>query len=456
VETEPNTTRITPELYQLYLSCLAIETRQLEQMLAELQEHAKARLQCQEALEELRQGLQIQPLPGLDSEQLQNLNLPQGLDPVLQALEHTLKQQSVTAWIENSYHQLQHLLPRLWDPGEHQIHRLQTLRARIELHAELYGNPRLQSTIRQLVKQPITAQLHQLITDIQAELPEMADLRQHDPLTGLPGLAHLVDAFGLIQLMARHHHSPFSLAIIELTGFEQQQAERGHYLARLWIRSFTHQLTAAMPASAQMALWAPYRLLLLLPNLSLAETVLHLEAFRRKLSAQSAWESFNAGVTLVAPGQSFEAALLVAWEQLCKSDSGPAIRCDRQALVNASQRHILVVDDDPLVAEMLAYLLTHEGHRVSALADGTSVLDLLARESVALIILDIRMPGMTGFEVLEQIRSHGCYDELPIVMLTSIKDEKEIARGFELGANDFLYKPFSPNELLVRLQRFLR
>ena len=66
------------------------------------------------------------------------------------------------------------------------------------------------------------------------------------------------------------------------------------------------------------------------------------------------------------------------------------------------------------------------------------------------------MPGMDGFEVLEMIRKQREFDALPIVMLTSLKGEEHIARGFDLGANDYLYKPFSPSELVIRIRRFLK
>ena len=112
--------------------------------------------------------------------------------------------------------------------------------------------------------------------------------------------------------------------------------------------------------------------------------------------------------------------------------------------------------DDVIIQEMLRFIFSREGYEITQLMDGSQVLKTLEEKPVSLVVLDLKMPGMDGFEVLEKIRSQRQYDELPIVILSSMKGENDLERGFELGADDFIQKPFSPTELVIRVKRFLR
>ena len=116
---------------------------------------------------------------------------------------------------------------------------------------------------------------------------------------------------------------------------------------------------------------------------------------------------------------------------------------------------VLLIEDEA-VQSPIRRRLQQAGYRVRAATDGIKGLLQTRSALPRLMIVDVNLPGLSGFEILGQVRAQPRYDQLPIVMLSSMKQEKDIARGFELGANDFLYKPFSPNELLLRLQRYLR
>ncbi|HEY9839060.1 MAG TPA: hypothetical protein V6D23_01295, partial [Candidatus Obscuribacterales bacterium] len=271
-----------PDLYALYLSCLALDAGQLRQMVTDLQDSASARREALELLQELKQKLEQQPLPGLAPKSLDGISLPEGLDPLLRALAQSLSQPHAPKWAQTDYQRLQQLLPRLWNPGEHQASRLQSLKARLEHHAELFGNLPLQTVCRQLTDLPPPSWPDALLRELDSSLAQATDLQamhQRDYLTGLPGLVRLVDAFALIQHLARHHHSPLCLAIVELASFSHQETIQGPSMARLWVRSFTQQLQQVLPETVQLARWLPHRLLLLFPNLSLAGSVLLLESF---------------------------------------------------------------------------------------------------------------------------------------------------------------------------------
>ncbi|HUF27973.1 MAG TPA: response regulator [Gemmatimonadaceae bacterium] len=122
----------------------------------------------------------------------------------------------------------------------------------------------------------------------------------------------------------------------------------------------------------------------------------------------------------------------------------------------ASAERILVVDDEPDIVALVAYHLAKAGYRVSTAASGSDALHLARQERPALIVLDLMLPGMSGYEVLEQLRDSEATRDLAVLMLTARKDEQDRIRGLSLGADDYLTKPFSPQELVLRIGAILR
>ncbi|MFD7742121.1 response regulator transcription factor [Streptomyces sp. MJM8645] len=118
--------------------------------------------------------------------------------------------------------------------------------------------------------------------------------------------------------------------------------------------------------------------------------------------------------------------------------------------------HILVIDDDPTVAEVVAGYLTRAGHHVDRAADGALGLDLAERTRPDLLVLDLMLPGLDGLEVLRRLRASAGGAALPVVLLTAKGDEADRILGLELGADDYVTKPFSPRELVLRVQSVLR
>lgn len=119
-------------------------------------------------------------------------------------------------------------------------------------------------------------------------------------------------------------------------------------------------------------------------------------------------------------------------------------------------RAILIADDDPLIASIVRHRLQKEGHRVGHAADGAAALESLTATPPDLLILDIKMPALDGFGVLRQVREDPTLKKLPVIILTALGEETDVVRGFSLGADDYLVKPFSPTELAVRVDRLLR
>jgi two-component system phosphate regulon response regulator PhoB len=117
---------------------------------------------------------------------------------------------------------------------------------------------------------------------------------------------------------------------------------------------------------------------------------------------------------------------------------------------------ILVVDDEADIVALVAYHLAKAGFHVATASDGVEAIDQVRREAPALVVLDLMLPGMSGFDVLESIRSEPGTRALPVLMLTARKEEPDKLRGLSLGADDYLTKPFSPAELVLRVKAILR
>jgi two-component system alkaline phosphatase synthesis response regulator PhoP len=115
---------------------------------------------------------------------------------------------------------------------------------------------------------------------------------------------------------------------------------------------------------------------------------------------------------------------------------------------------ILIVDDEPEIVRGLEDNLRFEGYQTSTAADGREALTVAAREAPDLILLDIMMPGLSGWDVCRELRSQGI--DVPIIMLTARGEEGDRVRGLELGADDYITKPFSLRELLARVRAVLR
>lgn len=118
--------------------------------------------------------------------------------------------------------------------------------------------------------------------------------------------------------------------------------------------------------------------------------------------------------------------------------------------------HILIVDDDAKIRQMLTRYLTGEGIRVSAAANGAAMRDCLARVKVDLVLLDVVLPGEDGLQLAREIRSHSSSPRLGIIMLTGRSDMVDMVVGLEVGADDYIAKPFHLREVLARIRSVLR
>lgn len=119
-----------------------------------------------------------------------------------------------------------------------------------------------------------------------------------------------------------------------------------------------------------------------------------------------------------------------------------------------SKANVLVVDDEPGVREMLTDALHLQGYQVTAVADGFEALKQLRENEFQLVVSDINMPKVDGYELLERMRNVG--DATPVILLTARGEKADLARGFRTGADDYVTKPFGLEELALRIEAVLR
>jgi two-component system OmpR family response regulator len=122
-------------------------------------------------------------------------------------------------------------------------------------------------------------------------------------------------------------------------------------------------------------------------------------------------------------------------------------------LQTARTPHILIVDDDQQIRAGLARFLTTQGLRASQAKDGSDLFKIVGANQIDLIVLDVMLPGEDGFALCRKLRAS---NDVPVVLLTAVSGETDRILGLELGADDYICKPFQPRELLARIRAILR
>jgi two-component system response regulator VicR len=115
--------------------------------------------------------------------------------------------------------------------------------------------------------------------------------------------------------------------------------------------------------------------------------------------------------------------------------------------------HILIAEDDELILRTIEYKLVKEGHDVILTRNGKDAIEKIKETDIDLVITDIMMPFASGIEILAAIKSIG--KKIPVIILSSMGQEEVVVEAFDLGASDFMVKPFSPNELTLRIKRLV-
>lgn len=118
-------------------------------------------------------------------------------------------------------------------------------------------------------------------------------------------------------------------------------------------------------------------------------------------------------------------------------------------------KKIVLAEDEPRLARLVEFKLKKEGYQVICKGNGEEALEAIKAEKPDLILLDVMMPVMDGYEVLRRVKEDESLKNIPVVMLTARTQERDVVKGIDLGADDYITKPFHPAELLARVKRIL-
>lgn len=295
---------------------------------------------------------------------------------------------------------------------------------------------------------------------------ETARILRRDALTGLLNRAAFRDVFSHTAELAVRAEKPLALAIIDLDHFKAINDTCGHAAGDDVLRRITAVLNQSLRKSDILARWGGEEFVAAFPNTNCAGAINALEKAlavmreERFISAEGKQfqVAFSAGVVEVAKDAPVDAAIADAdrFLYLAKAAGRNRVFCVANHEPLAKKR-VLLAEDDAIIAKIIRHHMEREGFELSHFTDGAAAFSAATKDaSISLVILDAKMPGMDGFELLEKLRKMPSFRTIPIVMLTSMGEEKDVVRGFELGANDYMVKPFSPAELLARVRRLIK
>lgn len=305
---------------------------------------------------------------------------------------------------------------------------------------------------------------HLLVAAISAHLAHAAERRREgriDGLTMLPNRTAFLDALERAVPLARRNQQPIAVGMIDLDHFKSVNDTYGHAVGDDVLRDVARAITDALRTSDMVARWGGEEICVLFPDTVGIGAV---RALNKALSAVRLLEfgpqgqrfgvTFSAGLTtdVAAPREMLEEADRLLY--VAKS-------CGRNRVMSALDEadpprpRALLVEDDAAVADVVTRILDRAGYEVTYFPDGGGVLEAARSQHFTIAIIDVHLPVMSGFDVVTGIRAMPSAAKLPVLFLTGSDDESDVVHGFEVGANDYLVKPFHAGELIARISRLL-
>ncbi|HKP94660.1 MAG TPA: diguanylate cyclase [Fibrobacteria bacterium] len=309
----------------------------------------------------------------------------------------------------------------------------------------------------EILKAAVSARLHRSIE-------HRREARQ-DALTGLPNRASFCEGFQRIATLAARKQEPVSLALLDFDLLKRINDHLGHVAGDAALRHAARAFADALRRSDFLARWGGDEFSLLLPNTNLQGARSVLEKLFSALAAapfrtqdgRPVPLSFSAGLISVPPECAVEKAMAEADRFLYLAKANGRARMVSEAdPAGAPAQKILLAEEDDQVASMVMSSLGREGFEVLHCRDGESALRAALSTPCALWILDLKQEASPGRSLLTDLRSGWRGSRVPVLMITSLGADQALARGFRLGADDYLVAPFSPYELMTRVHNLLR
>lgn len=288
---------------------------------------------------------------------------------------------------------------------------------------------------------------------------------ERDLTTGLPNRAGFFKLFRRAELLLPGAQRVMTTAVLEVDALSVIRATQGDAAVEDILAWTAKTIERALQPLGVLARWEGDRLSALFPSVNTETALATLERALGGLSAdryplpQGATTkiTFSAGLAEAPEGVSLEEAMSRASQALAEARAQGA---GRLAIYRKGtgrlQKTVMVVDDDDLLITLIKHRLEREGFHVVPFLNGPAAYAAAPAVNPDLVILDVKMPEMDGFELLERLRTITAFKKTPILMLTSMGGETDVVRGLSLGADDYILKPFSPVELLARVHRHLK
>jgi two-component system, cell cycle response regulator len=294
-----------------------------------------------------------------------------------------------------------------------------------------------------------------------------AEVGRKDPLTGIGNRTLLQEAWAAAAAIRRRTRQSAAVTIADLDHFKRVNDTYGHPMGDEVLRTFARVMGERLRETDTLGRWGGEEFVAILPMTDLKGAVnlmnSLLDAFREIRFEPAGHDpfvmTFSAGVVDADPRKSLEEVVAEADHFLYEAKESGRARVVSSAdrfSPRARLRRVLITDDDKVMGEMMRERLKQEGFETELATDGESALTRLGAEDFALLLLDIQLPGMDGLDVLRRIRHDAANARLPVILVSGLDSEADVVRGFELGANDYLTKPFTPGELVARVRNLLR
>ncbi len=284
-----------------------------------------------------------------------------------------------------------------------------------------------------------------------------------DPLTGLLNRAGVSIAFERAQALAHRAGYPLSLALVDLDGLKRINDTHGHAVGDKVLRRLAEILTGSLRRSDRVARWGGDEFVVLFSDGNPSGAIRALEKALDIVGEESFGvghplrASFSAGITGVGKGARLEEVVAKADELLygAKAAGGRRILTTRRR-TQVQKKQVLLADADARTAYLVEKQLAEADLEVVWRTDGRAALETALENRVDLAILDAAAPGLGGLEILERLRQTAAHIDTPVIVLTAEDSEEQVLRAFDLGADDYVVKPFSERELRARACRLLK
>lgn len=290
---------------------------------------------------------------------------------------------------------------------------------------------------------------------------------REDLLTGLPNRAAFREAFERTVAQCRKNQRPMALAMLDLDHFDAVGSTYGEALADDLLRRMGHFLYGELRHMDVIARWGSDEFVVAFASQTAERSALALRRIQETLRLQDGLAlqdgrrvhiAFSAGMVEIGATEDLDSALARADQllYLAKTTGRDRVLDSIPEAAGQTRARILLAEADPLIATLMAELLGEQGFDVTWCDSGESALATALGASCQMAILDRNLPGMDSFELLGRLRQKPAYQDAPILVLTTMGSEPDIERAFELGADDYMQKPFRQRELIARIRRLLK